>query len=228
MDEILDFVAIEPLNKVVVQQPIYQNAVRKVTGLSNETISKFTTIACKLFIQLTMLYFLTIIQGIVYLIASVLLSIAEGIMGVINYFWLVELLCVVYPLYKTMQASGSSEINYDAWSAIKMTIKASEPNSQANFGMWKGYWIWYGISWIVHWGFAVVNYFSENYWLMITGKLVDGSFLILCVFIVICTFPETVTNKVTNTVTETGYETKKVLEKMLNAEKETKEKTKSN
>ena len=53
MDEILDFVAIEPLNKIVVQQPIYQNAVRKVTGLSNETISKFTTIACKLFIQLT-------------------------------------------------------------------------------------------------------------------------------------------------------------------------------
>ena len=87
MDEILDFIAIEPLNKIVIQQPIYQKAVRKVTGLSNETISKLTTISCKLFIQLTLLYFLSIIQGIVYLLASILLSIAELIMGIINWFF---------------------------------------------------------------------------------------------------------------------------------------------
>ena len=228
MDEILDFFAIEPLNKIVVQQPIYQNAVRKVTGLSNETISKLTTISCKLFIQLTLLYFLSIIQWIVYMIASLLLSIAELIMGVINWFWGVELLCIAYPLYKTIIASGSNRTNYDAWTSIKMTMKVSEPNSDANFGMWKGYWIWYGSSWVIHWTFAVLSYFSENYWLMIAGKLIDGSFLLLCIFIVVGTFPETVTNKVSNTVTETGYETKKVLEKMLNNDKDAKEKPKSN
>ena len=224
MDEILDFIAIEPLNKIVVQQPIYQNAVRKVTGFSNETISKLTTIACKLFIQLTLLYFLSIIQWIVYMIATVLLSIAELIMGIINLVWGVELLCIAYPLYKTIQASGPNKTHCDVWTSIKMTMKASEPNSEANFGMWKGYWIWYGSSWVIHWTFAVVNYFSENYWLMIAGKLLDGSFLLLCIFIVVGTFPEHVTNK----VSETGYETKKVVEKMFNNDKETREKTKSN
>jgi len=228
MDEILDFVAIDPLNKIVIQQPIYQKAVRKVTGLSNETISKLTTIACKLFIQLTLLYFLSIIQWIVYLIASVLLSIAELIMGIINWFWGVELLCVAYPFYCTMILSGSNQTDYDVWTAVKMTMKTSEPNSEPNFGMWKGYWIWYGSSWIVHWGFAIVNYFSENYWLMIVGKLLDGCFLALCLFIVIGTFPEPVTTKVTNTVTETGYETKKALDRILKKEKEAKEERKSN
>ena len=63
---------------------------------------------------------------------------------------------------------------------------------------------------------------------MIAGKLIDGTFLLLCIFIVVGTFPETVTNKVSNTVTETGYETKKVLEKMLNNDKDAKEKPKSN